>query len=81
MKTLLNYKVGLQITELCDIPEGDFKLSYPVLIKNITESPIKMYVRTYDNEDFIWTMLYPGWNVELIMEIKDVQPNTLQYGR
>lgn len=80
MKTLLNAKVGLQITELQNIPEGDFKSNRPVLIKNISDTAIKLFIRTYDNSNFVQTILYPGWNVELIMEIKDVPVNTLQYG-
>lgn len=75
---------SLQVSRLWLLPEGDFKLSKgssPVLIKNITEDNITVEVSLRDSEgEYVSTILYPGWNPELIVGIKDVPENTLQAG-
>lgn len=75
---------SLQVSRLWLLSEGDFKLSKgssPVLIKNITEDNITVEVSLRDSEgEYVSTILYPGWNPELIVGIKDVPENTLQAG-
>ncbi len=75
---------SLQVSRLWLLPEGDFELSKgssPVLIKNITEDNITVEVSLRDSEgEYVSTILYPGWNPELIVGIKDVPENTLQAG-
>lgn len=75
---------SLQVSRLWLLPEGDFELSKgssPVLIKNITEDNITVKVSLRDSEgEYVSTILYPGWNPELIVGIKDVPENTLQAG-
>lgn len=75
---------SLQISRLWLIPAGDFALtkgSKPVLIKNITESSVTVEVLLIDSEgQYVSTVLYPGWNPELIIGIKSVPENTLQAG-
>lgn len=74
---------SLQVSFLNNLPEGDFEVSKgnnPILIKNITEDILKLQVKLIRNDKYIETSLYPGWNPELIVGIKGVQSNTLQYG-
>lgn len=75
---------SLQVSRLWLLPEGDFKLtpgSNPVLIKNITEDNITVEVSLKDSEgQYVSTILYPGWNPELIIGIRNVPENTLQAG-
>lgn len=78
--TLSGVRTSLQIAKIHGIPSGNFNPGIPFLVKNITEDNISIQIRPAGQEDFIETVLYPGWNVELISEIKGVQENTLQYG-
>lgn len=75
---------SIQVSKLFLIPQGNFKvqdLNYPVLIKNITDENITVEVSLADSPDtYISTILYPGWNPELIVGIKNVPINTLQAG-
>lgn len=73
-----------QVSRVTALPAGNFTLpitSYPVLLKNITEYPISIEILPVDNEGkYIKTTIYPGWNPELIIGVKGVTVNTLQYG-
>jgi hypothetical protein len=75
---------SLQVSRLWLLPEGNFELSRgskPVLIKNITEDNVTVEVLLRDSEGrYVSTILYPGWNPELIIGIKNVPENTLQAG-
>ena len=75
---------SLQVSRLWLLPKGNFELSkgtYPVLIKNITEDNITVEVLLKDSEGkYVSTVLYPGWNPELIIGIKNVPANSLQAG-
>lgn len=74
---------SLQVSRLYNIPEGNFIVSdkyYPVLIKNITDENVTLEVLLADSNEYVSTILYPGWNPELIVGIKDVPRNTLQAG-
>lgn len=75
---------SLQVSRLWLLSEGDFKLSRgsnPVLIKNITDNNITVEVLLRDSEgEYVSTVLYPGWNPELIVGIKNVPGNSLQAG-
>jgi hypothetical protein len=81
-----NFGNSLQIAIMGNIPSGTFSISdgrggkSPFLIKNITDDNITATVVTAGNEEPIETVLYPGWNVELIKEVQNVEANTLQYG-
>ena len=71
---------SLQVSVLQDIPEGDFKPGRAFVVKNITDDAIQAEVRLVNQENFVTTQIYPGWNPELLAEIKDVEADTLQYG-
>lgn len=75
---------SLQVSRLWLLPEGNFELSKgssPVLIKNITDNNITVDVLLRDSEGkYVSTILYPGWNPELIVGIKNVPGNSLQAG-
>lgn len=71
---------SLQVSKLKAIPSGNFNPGIYFLIKNITEENISLEVRPAGQEDFITTVFYPGWNPEIIAEIKNVTSNQLQYG-
>lgn len=71
---------SLQVSKLKDIPAGDFNPGLYFLVKNITEDDITIQIRPAGQEEFITTILYSGWNPEIIGEIKNVSAGTLQYG-
>lgn len=74
---------SLQVSWLKDMPAGNWKGvpgSYPVLVKNITQDEVLVQVKLCKGDDFVTTVLYPGWNPELIVAINNVPANTLQYG-
>lgn len=62
---------SLQISKLGNVTAGNFKLTTvsPFLVKNITDDNIKASVRLANMSNFIETILYPGWNTELMVEI------------
>lgn len=75
--------VSMQVSRLFSIPAGDFEVTdryYPVLIKNITDQNVTLEVLLADSSEYISTSIYPGWNPELIIGIKNVPGNTLQAG-
>lgn len=71
---------SLQVSKLKDIPQGNFNPGIYFLVKNITDNNITIEVRPAGQSEFVSTVLYPGWNPELISEIKNVTANQLQYG-
>lgn len=71
---------SLQVSKLKDIPQGNFNPGIYFLVKNITDNNIAIEVRPAGQSEFVSTVLYPGWNPELISEIKNVTANQLQYG-
>ena len=52
----------------------------PFLLKNITEDPITVEVILAGMEEPITTILYSGWNVELVKQVNNAVADTLQYG-
>lgn len=71
---------SLQVSCLHDIPEGNFSPGRAFVVKNITEDAMELSVRLVDQDDFVTTQIYPGWNPELLIEIEDVPGDSLQYG-
>ena len=71
---------SLQVSVLRDVPAGDFNPGICFLVKNITEGSIELSVRPAGQADFVTTVIYPGWNPEIYVEIKGVTADTLQYG-
>ena len=71
---------SLQVSTLHDVPEGDFAPGKPFVIKNITDDAFELEIRLANQDDFVTTQIYPGWNPELIVEIHDVVADTLQWG-
>lgn len=71
---------SLQISKLNNVPAGNFEPGIMCLLKNITEDNISIEIRPAGQTEFITTILYPGWNVELVNAVKGVTANTLQYG-
>lgn len=83
MEKILNKDLlinSLQVSKLANIPAGNFNPGIYFLVKNITDENITIEIRPAGQKEFISTVLYPGWNPELISEIKNVTVNQLQYG-
>lgn len=83
MEKILNKDLlinSLQVSKLKDIPQGNFNPGIYFLVKNITDNNIAIEVRPAGQSEFVSTVLYPGWNPELISEVKNVTANQLQYG-
>lgn len=71
---------SLQVSKLNNVPAGNFEPGIMCLLKNITEENISIEIRPAGQTNFVTTILYPGWNVELVNAVKGVTANTLQYG-
>lgn len=84
MNTKLNNNsdliTSLQVGVLKDVPAGNFNPGHYFLIKNITEDPYGVEIRPAGQEEFVTTVMYPGWNPEIVSEIKDAPDNVFQYG-
>lgn len=83
MEKILNKDLlinSLQVSKLKDIPQGNFNPGIYFLVKNITDNNIAIEVRPAGQSECVTTVLYPGWNPELISEVKNVTANQLQYG-
>lgn len=78
--TSQNVPTSIQVSILENVLAGNNNFSRGVLIKNITDSELTLEVRLLGMNTFISTTIYPGWNPEIITEIKGVTVNTLQYG-
>lgn len=52
----------------------------PFLLKNVTEDPITVEVVLAGMDEPITTVLYSGWNVELVKQVNNAVADTLQYG-
>lgn len=77
--TISGQRVSLQVGDIQNIPSGDFIPGFPFLVKNITENNITVTVITAKGTE-IQTVLYPGWNPEVLIGIKGVTESQLQYG-
>lgn len=77
--TISGQRTSLQVGELGNIPSGDFNPGFQFLVKNITEDNIKLTVITAKGTE-IETILYPGWNPEILIGLKGVTESQLQYG-
>lgn len=77
---------SLQIAIMGNVPAGNFSINdnkggkQPFLLKNITEENITIDIIPAGQSNAINTILYPGWNVELVNQVNGVTANTLQYG-
>lgn len=71
---------SVQVSVLKPVPAGDVNFGLMVLLKNILEENLTVEIRPAGQEEYIETVLYPGWNVELVNAVKGVTENTLQYG-
>ena len=71
---------SVQVSILQNVPAGDFFPGVIFLIKNITDDNITIQIRPAGQDNFIETVLYPGWNPEMCEEIRDAEKGTLQYG-
>lgn len=70
----------VQIGELWNI-SGDFMSTEPFAVKNISEDNVILNVRLYGMTEFIETVFYPGWNIELVCEVKAAPAGIIQGGR
>lgn len=77
---------SLQIAIMGNVPTGTFNISngaggkIPFLLKNITEDNITVDIVPAGQSNSISTILYPGWNVELVNQVNGASADTLQYG-
>lgn len=76
---------SLQISIMGNIIGANFSIpdgrggKEPFLLKNVTEENITVSVILYGMEDPIETIVFPGWNVELVKEVVTTVEG-LQYG-
>lgn len=79
------FVTNFQVAHMGTIPLGKFSITVsgqkqPFLIKNITEDNVKVEIVPAGQRKAITTVLYPGWNVEIVNQINNAPADTLQYG-
>lgn len=79
------FVTNFQVAHVGAIPSGSFniiigKQKQPFLIKNITEDNVEVEIIPAGQIAAITTVLYPGWNVEIVNQINNAPADTLQYG-
>ena len=81
-----NFANSLQVAIIGKISAGNFSIDdgygdkVPFLIKNVGEDNITVNIVPAGGTEPVSTVMYPGWNVELIKEIRDNSSEELQYG-
>lgn len=83
MNRILNQSkdvVSLQVSVLGNIPAGNFESEHNFLVKNITDANIEVSVKPASQEDYVTTILYPGWNPEILSAIENAPADSLQFG-
>lgn len=78
--TTAGIRVSLQVSALGDIPAGTYEPGRVFLLKNITDNNITVEVLPASSDTWLSTVLYSGWNPELVKGVRGVTTNTLQYG-
>lgn len=79
------FVTNFQVTRMGTIPSGNFNITVsgkkqPFLIKNITEDNVEVKIVPAGQTKAVTTILYPGWNVEIVNQINNAPADTLQYG-
>lgn len=81
-----NFANSLQVAIIGKIPSGTFSIDdeygdkVPFLIKNIGDDNVTVSIVPAGGTEPVSTVVYPGWNVELVKEIRDNNSEDLQYG-
>lgn len=65
------HDLTVQIGSLWDIT-GSYLSNEPFAIKNLGEEPVDLEVKLVGMDDFITTTFYQGWNIELVVEVRNV---------
>lgn len=73
-------EVSLQVSNIGNIPAGDFNPGRVFLIKNITDNNLRVTIKPAGTGKEIETILYPGWNAELVTAVIGATESQLQYG-
>lgn len=65
------HDLTVQIGNLWDI-SGSYLSNEPFAIKNLGEDSVDLEVKLVGMDDFITTTFYQGWNIELVVEVRNV---------
>lgn len=79
------FVTNFQVARMGTIPSGKFNITVsgqkqPFLIKNIIEDNVEVEIVPAGQTTAITTVLYPGWNVEIVNQVNNAPADTLQYG-
>lgn len=72
--------ISLQVSKMKQLSAGEYTQEQAFLIKNISGSDITLSVLLADDEDYITTTIYAGWNPEVVRGIKNIPDNSIQIG-
>lgn len=73
------FDLPTQIGKLWNI-EGNYESREPFAIKNISDENVTLKVRLFGMNEFIETVFYPGWNIELVSAVQDAPSGVIQGG-
>lgn len=74
-----NSAVSLQVSKMGNVESGNTMFDHYCVLKNITDQDITVTLVLTDGTE-ISTVLYSGWNPEIVAGVKNALANTLQYG-
>lgn len=79
------FVTNFQVAHMGAISSENFNITIskqkqPFLIKNITEDNVEVEIVPAGQTTAITTVLYPGWNVEIVNQVNNAPADTLQYG-
>lgn len=75
-----NVTNSLQVSKIINVSGSSIKPGFPFLIKNNSETGIQLNVVPWGQSTSVNTVFFPGWNPELIGEIKGGATSAIQIG-
>lgn len=75
-----NVTNSLQVSKIINVSGSSAKPGFPFLIKNNSDTGIELSVIPWGQSTSVKTVFFPGWNPELIGEIKSGATSAIQIG-
>lgn len=82
IETRSNVTTSIQVAYMGEVSSTPFKLDLGFCIKNDDEEPVELEVNLIGmpEGEYITTSFAPGWNPEIVREIKSGDVSAIKYG-
>ena len=80
--TKSNQVASIQVAYMAAVPETPFVVESGFLIKNDSDEPVELEVRLVNmaENEYVTTSFAPGWNPEIVREIKSGTITDIKWG-